>query len=243
MNFRRGASAAPSLAEQLAEICDSVPEIVYWAGPGGRCQYLNQTFYSYTGLVRSSPGYGWESVVHPADLGPIQRRFLDPVFNGKPYIYCFRLRDSNGKYHWFTTRSYPLHDPNHQTALWVGISTNVDNLVASQRVKPEEWHVTSDPNGRLDNENAIFEVVDPSGQHSEVVCQFGSKAYEPLNDSPVPPANDFQWKIRELVSLPPQAFLAREQILRVDTLVSLFSEVLARLGWPYIPLSNLLPQL
>jgi PAS domain S-box-containing protein len=238
MHFGRAPVSRLPLAIQLAKICDSVPEIVYWAGPDGDCNYLNRIFYTYTGLVPGLPGDGWEGFVHPADIEPIQERFLDSKSAGRPYTYCFRLRGSDGSYHWFSTRSYPLHNPTHETAMWIGLSTDIDTFVTAQRERPDAWQTAKDLDELWEGDNAVFEVVDPAGQRSEVVCQFGRKLFESLPAASAALNEGRRWKLRKLADLPPPAFYSGEQILRVDRLVSLFSEVLSELGWPKIPLQN-----
>jgi PAS domain S-box-containing protein len=235
MIFGRAVVSPPSLESRLAVICDSIPEIAYWCDPDGCCRYVNQAFRDYAGVTRGLTGYSWQNMVHPSDIAPVQARLLESRISGKPYIHCFRLRDFRGMYRWFSTRSYPLHNPRHETAVWIGITSDVNHLVGTGGPNLDEWRVTADPESLLDGSNSIFEVLDPSGRRSEVVCQFGVKVFETLEYSPLVPVTQLRWRVRKITNLPPDAFPYCEQTLRVDCLASLFSTVLSELGWPEIP--------
>jgi PAS domain S-box-containing protein len=122
-----------AVAKQLAEICDRSPEIVFFSRPDGYCEYLNTQFYRYTGLQsNSAEGRAWESVVHPEDREPNWDRWLASVSSGRPYELCNRLLGGNDSHRWFLCRSHPFRDSNGRILLWVGMSVDIEPLVAGR---------------------------------------------------------------------------------------------------------------
>src|SRR5262249_36763031 len=83
---------------QARQPADTIPHIVWTAGPDGTVDYFNGRWYEYTGMTpeASLAQFGWRSAVHPADL----ERFFqvrDPaVGEGQFFQADIRLRDREG---------------------------------------------------------------------------------------------------------------------------------------------------
>jgi PAS domain S-box-containing protein len=217
---------SPLLTARLAEICDSVSEIVYWARPDGYCAYLNQAFYKHTGfLPHSAEGQDWETTLHPEDKEPNWERWLASKSTGRPYTFCFRLRRHDGTYRWFEGRSYPLHNPQNEIALWVGLSYDIEDRIRTVPVAVENSQVMSDKNGP--GGGAIFEVIDLAGRQFEVVRHPKIETVQLFDPVVLSPGDEPGWKIRKLASLPPDPRITAEIALRVQRLADLFSDAFA----------------
>jgi len=119
---------------RLADICEVIPEIVFFSRPDGYCEYLNSHFYDYTGMkVCSAEGGAWEQIVHPADREPNWQRWLLSKSRGKPYALCNRLRRNNGRHQWFLSRSQPLRNSQGEIIFWVGISSDMEGMAGDYR--------------------------------------------------------------------------------------------------------------
>ena len=108
---------------------DSVPQIVWTAGPDGKLDYFNRRFYEYTGLtVEQSHDGGWLSAIHPDDVkGPVEAGRA-ALLAGEAHETELRiLRGQDGTYRWHLSRAIPMHDADGQIVQWFGTATDIDD--------------------------------------------------------------------------------------------------------------------
>jgi PAS domain S-box-containing protein len=138
--FARDISERKATQEALAEsearfraMANTVPDILFTNTPDGRCDYVNQRFYDYTGLPLGSIGdYGWMQVLHPDDRVRVGRAWDQSVRNGTPFAEELRLRAADGTHRWFMDRSHPIHGPDGSVTRWFGSATDIDQLKRAQ---------------------------------------------------------------------------------------------------------------
>lgn len=95
--------------ERFRLICDTMPQLVWTAGPDGAHDFYNSRWYSYTGLtVEDSLGGGWRKAFHPDDLAETERRWQNSLQTGEPYVIEYRCRSKEGEWRWFLGRALPL---------------------------------------------------------------------------------------------------------------------------------------
>jgi PAS domain S-box-containing protein len=112
------------------EMANTVPSILYTADVDGRCDYISDRFYEYTGR---SPGTaldrGWLSSLHPDDRERVLSRL--PKNDGKEelsFVHEVRLKSAEGNYRWFALRHRLLPDVSGRPPTWFGTATDIDDL-------------------------------------------------------------------------------------------------------------------
>jgi PAS domain S-box-containing protein len=114
---------------QFRELADSMPQIVWAAGPDGHFDYYNRRWYEYTGRPEGVGGdASWTDVVHPDDQNECLARWHAATQSGDAYEIEYRLRERNGRYHWFLRRALPVRDPAGRITRWFGTCTNIDTV-------------------------------------------------------------------------------------------------------------------
>jgi len=109
------------------ELADSMPQIVWAAGPEGHFDYYNRRWYQFTGRPEGSAGdESWTDVIHPDDQDRCLERWRSATRSGDPYEIEYRLRERTGIYHWFLRRALPVRDPEGRITRWYGTCTNID---------------------------------------------------------------------------------------------------------------------
>ena len=109
-------------------IIDAVPVIAWCTLPDGSGEFWNQRWHDYTGLSKDAArGWGWQTVVHPDDLGDVTRRWLTDLASGQPGEVEGRLRRLDGEYRWFLFRYEPLRDASGNIVNWLGTDTDIDD--------------------------------------------------------------------------------------------------------------------
>jgi PAS domain S-box-containing protein len=107
---------------------ETVPQIVWAAGPVGEAFYMSPRAAEYTGLPLSElQGSRWLEIVHPADRSRMAALWKAAIDAGTPFDAEFRLRSRSGDYRWFKSLGGPLRDGNGQVTRWIGTCTDIDD--------------------------------------------------------------------------------------------------------------------
>lgn len=120
---------ARSSEQRFRELADSMPQIVFTAGPDGRLDYCNQRWHECFGMgVRTPDGApGWEASLHPDDIQPCLDGWRHSVETGQPFQIQYRLLDRHGAgYRWHLGRAIAARDETGKILRWYGTSTDID---------------------------------------------------------------------------------------------------------------------
>jgi PAS domain S-box-containing protein len=113
--------------EQPYLIAESIPHLVWVAGPDGGTQYINRRWQEYTGLsLGQAMGFDWQCAIHPDDVPPTLALWRRAVGAGEPYAAEFRLRRADGQYRWHADRALPLRDARGRITHWFGTCTDIE---------------------------------------------------------------------------------------------------------------------
>jgi PAS domain S-box-containing protein len=147
--------------DRLRLVIDTIPTLVWRAGPDGIPDFLNQTALDYTGLSPDQAETGWPRAFHPDDKKDMLVKWGTIRASGTPGELIARLRRFDGEYRWFLFRGVPLRDEHGNIVKWYGSSTDIEDrkraeeelrrseakLVEAQRVSQTGsfvWNVATD---------------------------------------------------------------------------------------------------
>ena len=124
---------------ELSRLIDALPGLVWTALPDGRADYINLQWSEYAGMrLEEAAGWGWQSAVHPEDLGHLLDRWGWFVKIGKGGQVEARLRRADGIYRWFNFSIAPLADPSGEVVKWCGINTDIHHRKQAEELRVEE---------------------------------------------------------------------------------------------------------
>jgi PAS domain S-box-containing protein len=129
---------------KLRRIIDTVPSLLWSAGPDGEPTHVSQRLLDYSGMrLEEFQRGGWEAFVHPADFAETAKIFYYAIQTGTSYQAVHRLRRAaDGEYRWHHARGEPLRDREGQIVQWYGVSTDVDEAKkAEDRLRRSEAHL------------------------------------------------------------------------------------------------------
>jgi PAS domain S-box-containing protein len=110
-------------------LAESIPQIVWTAGPDGRVEYANSHWTGYTGFAPDAdPNERWRDVVHPEDLAETEQAWDDALASGRDYWVQHRLRRYDGAYRWFLSRATAMREPDGAIRSWFGSTTDIDEV-------------------------------------------------------------------------------------------------------------------
>lgn len=114
-------------------IMECIPQKIFTAKPNSDVDYYNPCWTEYSGLpFEEISDSGWIQLVHPDDLEDNLRNLKDSIENGRPVQIEHRFRRHDGMYRWHITRALPMRDETGKIIMWVGSSTDVDDLKETQ---------------------------------------------------------------------------------------------------------------
>src|SRR5258706_10547163 len=114
--------------QELREIIDSIPAVVWVALPDGSNIYANSRFVEYSGMVPAqTAGSGWRMAVHTDDLQKHEGKWRASVASGEPHESEVRFRGADGEYRWHLDRGLPLRDEEGNIIKWYGVVTDIED--------------------------------------------------------------------------------------------------------------------
>jgi PAS domain S-box-containing protein len=113
--------------DRLRLVIDTIPTLVWRAGPEGNPDFLNQPALDYTGLSLDQAAAGWPRAFHPDDMASMLEKWRAIRMSGMRGELEARLRRFDGEYRWFLHRAEPLRDELGNIVKWYGSSTDIED--------------------------------------------------------------------------------------------------------------------
>jgi PAS domain S-box-containing protein len=109
--------------EHFRVLADSLPQLVWTAGPDGRIDYANIRRERYgTGALNA---LDWGILIHPEDRRATAETWLRANEAGEPYEMEHRLLVVEKGYLWHLSRAIPVLDATGAVACWYGTTTDI----------------------------------------------------------------------------------------------------------------------
>jgi PAS domain S-box-containing protein len=111
-----------SREEHFRLLADSLPQLVWTAGPDGRLDYTNARREKYGAIGHAD----WEAIIHPDDRRSTAEAWLSASEAGVPYEMEHRLFAVGKGYAWHLSRASALLDAQGTVVRWYGTTTDID---------------------------------------------------------------------------------------------------------------------
>ncbi len=109
--------------EHFRLLADSLPQLVWTAGPDGRIEYTNARRERYAAIGQTD----WEGIIHPDDRRATAEAWLRAREAAIPYEMEHRLFAIGKGYAWHLSRASPLLDSRGTVVRWYGTTTDIDD--------------------------------------------------------------------------------------------------------------------
>lgn len=115
--------------EKFRLLANEMPQFVWTADANGNVNYFNQSLYNYTGLTEDKvTNDKWIEFTHPEERAENLKVWMNAVKAGKDYLFENRFRRQDGVYRWQLSRAKPHKDVNGNIQMWVGTSTDINEI-------------------------------------------------------------------------------------------------------------------
>jgi PAS domain S-box-containing protein len=126
---RRLEMAARERADQLRQMAESLPHLVFGARPDGAFDFVSRQWVEYTGVPDVEQlQWSWLDQLHSADRERVREEWRAAIRAGASLDTELRIRRASGTYRWFKTRAVPIRDATGTIVRWYGSSTDIDEL-------------------------------------------------------------------------------------------------------------------
>jgi PAS domain S-box-containing protein len=160
--------------DRLRLVIDTIPTLVWRAGPDGVPDFLNQTALDYTGLSLDQAETGWPRAFHPDDKKGMLVKWAAIWESGMPGGLEARLRRFDGEYRWFLFQAVPLRDESGNIVKWYGSSTDIEDRKRTEEALREseqrsrdyaettsDWLWETGPDHRVTRLSDLYDVGIP----------------------------------------------------------------------------------
>jgi PAS domain S-box-containing protein len=127
--------------QELRDIVDTIPAIVWVAFPDGSNTYANNRFVEYSGMsAAQTAGSGWQAAVHPDDLPRHDGKWRASVASGEPHESEVRFRRADGQYRWHLNRGLPMRDEKGNIVKWYGVMADIEDRKRAEEALRRNEH-------------------------------------------------------------------------------------------------------
>ncbi|WBY01391.1 PAS domain-containing protein [Ramlibacter tataouinensis] len=114
-------------------LTEEAPLPIWTMDPQGRITFISRAWYE---LVGGAPprwlGNEWIELIHPDDLARMREDWVRCRVEGCTFQGTRRLRARDGTWHTTTYRASPVRGEDGQIAFWVGVDTDITDLIAQE---------------------------------------------------------------------------------------------------------------
>jgi PAS domain S-box-containing protein len=118
----------------LRQITETIPQMLWSAGPDGMVDYCNERLLNYAGLSSEAvKGNGWTKFLHPDDVESSFQSWISCVETGHPFrneARTFHAADQT--YRWCVTSALPLYDEDGNIVKWHGTVVDMHDWKQAQ---------------------------------------------------------------------------------------------------------------
>ena len=163
-----------SREEHFRLLADSLPQLVWTAGPDGRIEYTSARRERYETIGRTD----WEGIIHPDDRRATAETWLRASETGLPYEMEHRLFAIGKGYAWHLSRASPRLNEQGKVVRWYGTTTNIDD----QKQREESIRdLMAEVNHRSRNLLAVAQAIARCGApNAKTVADFQERYSERL---------------------------------------------------------------
>jgi PAS domain S-box-containing protein len=115
-------------ADRFRFLAESMPQMIFTAGPGGKVDYFNQQWSAFTGLsLHDVKDWRWTKFIHPDDVKETSRCWRESLETGEPFEAQHRIRRADAVYRWHLSRASPMRDAAGDITMWISSNTDIDD--------------------------------------------------------------------------------------------------------------------
>jgi PAS domain S-box-containing protein len=152
--------------QELHLLVETIPALVWRAGPEGNIEYVNKRVLEYLGAPLGEViGWGWMDKVHPDDVAFRVRTWLQNLESGNPHDAVCRIRGADARYRLFEVRGEPLRANDGKVLSWYGVLIDIDDRrKAEEALRESEYKLRQ----IIDTVPGLLWSIGPDGELTQI---------------------------------------------------------------------------
>ncbi len=118
--------------EKFRQIADTMPQLVWTAGPDGKVDYVNSFYEKCTGLGPETAATLIYDLIHPDDAKLFNEAWRYAAHTGDTFEVEHRVGGNDREYRWFLTRGVSVRNGSGKIIKWYGTTTDIHDLRSLQ---------------------------------------------------------------------------------------------------------------
>jgi PAS domain S-box-containing protein len=133
----RALDALRQREQQLQQLIDAVPAMIWCTMPDGTPSYINKRIVDTVGVTLDEliGPHASRSLadIHPDDRNAVDAALADSFKTGSAFMMRYRQRRADGIYRWTEGRADPLRDGSGDILQWYGVCVDIEDLLTTQQ--------------------------------------------------------------------------------------------------------------
>lgn len=131
--------------QELSQLVDMVPSHLWRLTSDGEPIFFNRRMIEFIGMDVVDLGNSRrnrmedliDAFVHPDDAHAMKQALAQSLTTGQHFVMRYRLRRTDGVYHWMSSRAEPLRDHVGRIVQWYGLCHDIDDQVKAEEAVRE----------------------------------------------------------------------------------------------------------
>lgn len=107
------------------KLVDNAPAMIWVSQTDGKINFLNKAWLEYTGASDQDSEITFYDAIHPEDINSYRKTSADNFNSKVPFSLEYRLKRSDGEYHWVLENAKPIFSPEGTITGYAGSSMDI----------------------------------------------------------------------------------------------------------------------
>jgi hypothetical protein len=180
--------------ERFRLLTNTIPQITWISRTDGMIDYISDQWEQFTGQKKEDAREGFMQCVHPDDRQHMLEQWALAEANRQPLELEYRLRDREGNYRWFFSKTQPLMNSEGAILSWIGAGTEIQHFKDLSAMLEEQVAARTEELSRL-NQTLQDQAIELQ-RSNEDLQQFAHVASHDLKE-PVRKIKTFGSRLKE----------------------------------------------
>lgn len=141
---KRAIEAIAESEKRFHTLSDNAPVMIWMSDAKENCNYLNQTWLSFTGKsLQEETGKGWYRGIHPEDLDGFLAIYDEAYARHEPFKTDYRLRRHDGEYRWIMAHGVPRFVNDKTFSGFIGTCVDITERINLEKQKDDFMNIAS----------------------------------------------------------------------------------------------------
>ena len=132
-------------------VIEALPLIAWSSSSYGKIDYLNSSWYYYTGMKEEDPIEIWEEFFEVSGIKELRNSAQEALKTKEPYDLQLKIKGKTNQYRWHLIKVMPAFDTDNRITRWIGTATDIHDQITKTKELDQKNIELHEINKYLDN--------------------------------------------------------------------------------------------